>query len=68
MDLGLKIQKKKILEHDSASSRYYVCQFSDKTDNFDFPGTNLPKDGFWGCNFKNLSLDLQSGLLRHHVC
>ena len=46
MDLGLKIQKKEILEHDSASSRYYVCQFSDKTDNFDFPGTYLPKNGF----------------------
>ena len=35
-----------------------MCQFSGKTDNFDFFGTNLPKNGFWGPNFKKLSPDL----------
>ena len=37
-----------------------MCQFSGKTDNFDFFGSNLPKNGFWGSNFKKLSLDLDS--------
>ena len=48
--------------------RYHVCQFSGETNNFDFFNPNLPKNGFWGRNFKNLSAD--SGLLppRDHVC
>ena len=29
---------------------------SEKTDNFDFLSPNLPKNWFWGWNFKNLSL------------
>ena len=37
-----------------------MCQFSGKTDNFDFFGPNLHKNGFWGPNFKNLSPDLDS--------
>ena len=28
--------------------RYHVYQLSDKTDNFNFLGPNLPKNGFWG--------------------
>ena len=44
------------LDLKSASLRYYVHQFSDKTDNFEFLGPNLPKNGIWGRNFKNLSL------------
>ena len=44
-----------------------MCQFSDKTDNFDFLGPNLPKNGFLGWNFKNLSLDLESAPPRYHV-
>ena len=47
--------------------RYQVYQFSDKTDNFEFLGPNLPKNGFWGRNFKNLSLDLESASLRYYV-
>ena len=43
-------------------------QFSDKTDNFEFLGPNLPKNGFWGRNFKNLSPDSESALPRYHVC
>ena len=34
-------------------------------DNFEFVGPNLPKNGFWGRNFKNLSLDLESASLRY---
>ena len=47
--------------------RYHVCQFSDKTDNFDFLGPNLPKNGFLDQNFKNLSLDFESAPPRYHV-
>ena len=42
-------------------------QFSDKTDNFEFLGPNLPKNGFWGWNFKNLSLDSESAPPRYLV-
>ena len=37
---------------ESAFLRYYVYNFSDKTDNFKFLGPNLPKNGFWGLNFE----------------
>ena len=37
-----------------------MCQFSGKTDNFDFFGTNLPKNGFWSPNFRKLNPDLDS--------
>ena len=43
-------------------------QFSDKTNNFEFLGSNLPKNGFWGRNFKNLSLDSESTPPKYHVC
>ena len=43
-----------------------MYQFSDKKDNFDFLGTNLPKNGFWGQNFKNISLDSESASLRYY--
>ena len=39
MDLGLEIQK----TNESASSRCHACQFSGKTNNFDFFDQNLPK-------------------------
>ena len=44
-----------------------MCQFSAKLDNFDFFGPNLPKNEFWGRNFKNLSPDSESALPRYHV-
>ena len=47
--------------------RYHVYQFSDKTDNFDFLGPNLPKNEFWSWNFKNLSLDSEATPPRYHV-
>ena len=43
-----------------------MYQFSDKTDNFDFLGPNLPKNEFWCQNFKNLSLDLKSASSRYY--
>ena len=44
-----------------------MYQFSDKMNNFEFLGPNLPKNGFWGRDFKNLSLDLESAFLRYYV-
>ena len=68
-----KFAQKWILEWESMGSestlpRYHVCQFSGKIDNFDFFGTNLAKNKFWGRNFENLSPDSQSAPLRYHVC
>ena len=45
-----------------------MCQFSGKTDSFDFFGPNLPKNGFWGQNFEILSPDAESAPPRHNVC
>ena len=45
-----------------------MCQFSDKRDKFDFFDPNLPKNGFWGRNFKSLSLDLKLAPPIYHVC
>ena len=45
-----------------------MCEFSGKTDNFDFFGPNLPKNGFWGRNFKNVSLDSELVPPIYHVC
>ena len=44
-----------------------MCQFSDKKDNFEFLGLTLSKNGFWGRNFKSLSLDLESAPPKYHV-
>ena len=41
-------------------------QFSDKTNNFESLDPNLPKNGFWGQNFKTLSPDLESAFPRFH--
>ena len=45
-----------------------MCQFSDKTDNFDFFGPNLSKNGFWGSNFKKLSADSESTPPSSRMC
>ena len=37
-----------------------MSQFSSKIDSFDVFGPNLPKNEFWGPNFKKLSPDLDS--------
>ena len=57
-----------MLEKESASSRYHVCQFLVKTNNLQFFGLNLPKYGFWGLNFKNLSPDSELVPPRYHLC
>ena len=44
-----------------------MYQFSDKMNDLDFLGPNLPKNRFWGQNFKNLSLDSESTSLRYYV-
>ena len=41
-----------MLEQESASLRYHVYQVLNKTENFEFFGPNLPKNGFSGRNFK----------------
>ena len=41
-------------------------QLSDKMDNFEFMGPNLPKNGFWGQIFENLSLDSESASLKYY--
>ena len=43
-----------------------MYQFLTKTDNFESLIPNLPKNGFWGQNVKNLSLDLESVSLRYY--
>ena len=45
-----------------------MYQFSDKMDNFEILGPNLTKNVFWGRNFKNLSLDLESPPPKYYVC
>ena len=53
---------------ESASLRYFVYQFSEKTDKLEFLDLNLPKIGFWDRNFKNLGLDSESKSTKDHVC
>ena len=52
------------LDLESASLRYYVHQFSEKSDKSEFLGINLPQKQFRGQNFKNLSVDLKSASFR----
>ena len=57
-----------MLEWISALSRCHSCQFWGKTDKLDFLDPNLPKNEFWGCNFKDQSPNSESALPRYHVC
>ena len=45
-----------------------MCQFSGKTNNFDFFALNLSRNRFWGRRFKNISPDSESAPSRYHVC
>ena len=56
------------LSSESESLRYYVYQFSDKTNNFEFLASNLPKNRLWGSNFQNLGLNSESTSLMCHMC
>ena len=55
-------------EQESASLRYHQGQFSSKKDIFDFFGVNVPKNGFWGWNSENISLDSESAPPIYSVC
>ena len=66
MDLGSEIQKNNVGIRISIAKMPCV-PISGKMDNFDFFDPNLPKNGFWGQNFKNLSLDLESASFRYYV-
>ena len=57
-----------MLDYESASSRYHVCQFLGKTENLEFSGPNLPNIGCWGLNFTNLSPDLELAPQKYHLC
>ena len=45
-----------------------MCQFSAKADDFEFFDQNLPKNRFWGQNFKTLSRDSKTAPSRYHLC
>ena len=49
-------------------SKIPCSNFQAKWTKIDFFGPNLPKNEFWGSNFKNLSPDLESVRSRKHVC
>ena len=67
MDLGLEVEKTNVGTRISILN-ISVCQFSVKMGNFYFFGPNLPKNEFWGRNFKNLSPDSESAPPRYHEC
>ena len=50
-DFGIEMLK--MLEKKSVSSRYSLCKFSGKKENFEFFGPNLPKNGFRVGNSEN---------------
>ena len=52
MDFWLEIQKINVGIRISMQ-KFHVRQFSDKTDNFDFFGPDLPKNGFLVANSEN---------------
>ena len=66
MDLGLEIKETNVGIRISIVKMPCGPIFR-KTDNFDFFGPILPNNEFWGRNFKNLSPDSDSALLRYHV-
>ena len=67
VDIGLEIQKA-IVGIRISIFEIPLCQFSDKTRNFDFSSPNLPKNRFWRRNFKSQILDSESAPPRYHVC
>ena len=45
-----------------------MCQSSGKTNNFNFLGPNLPKNGFFLPEFQKPKSDFESAPPRYHVC
>ena len=67
MNLGLEIQKTNVGIRIIILGTLWVPIFR-QNNNFDFFCPNLPKNKFWGQNFKNLSADSESAPPRYHVC
>ena len=63
--LGFEIQKTNVGIRISIFK--IPCIPSDRMDNLEVLGPNLRKNGFWGQNLKNLSLDSESASLRYLV-
>ena len=63
----MKIQKNNVGIRISILKISCVPIFRQKN-NFDFFDPNLPQNGFWDWNFKNLSADSRSAPPRDHVC
>ena len=59
--LGFEIQKTNV----GIRISIFEIPFSDKTDNLEFLGPNLPTNGFWSQHFKNPSLDSESASLTY---
>ena len=59
--------KNHTLNLQSASLRYYLHQFWDKTDKLEFFGPNLRQKEFWFGIFENPSLDSESATFRYCV-
>ena len=66
--LSLEFQKSKSGFGISILWGYFVYQFSDKINNFEFLSPSLPKKGFWCQNLKNLRLDLELTPPKYYVC
>ena len=64
--LGFEIQETNVGIRISILEIQWVPIFR-QNGHFEFLGPNLPKNRFWGWNFKNLSPDLESISLRHFV-
>ena len=57
-----------MLREESASSRYYLCQFSSKKKKLFLFRPIFAQDRFWDQNFRNLSLDSESAPTIYHAC
>ena len=67
IDLSLEFQKTNVGIRVNILEILCVPIFKKKPENCDFFGPNLPKNGFWGRSFKNLSPNSESPPPRYHV-
>ena len=65
-NFGLEIQETNVGKRISILEIQCVPIFGQNR-NFVFLGPNLPENGFWGLNFKNLNLDSESTPPRYHM-
>ena len=66
MDFRVKISKTYVWTRNQHPWDTMCTNFQRKQRTLNF-GPKLPKNGFWGRNFKNLNLDSESASLRHYV-